>query len=141
MKFRATVCLIGEASRSTPTVWPLPMEVALVPLDDARDGEAPALGPENMMPKLMSAVLVSSTLKTTFMSPNAEPWWRVRLHGLEVLQVRRGYWYPSMIFSLLKTSPSSKGSPRRRTYSLVFVLPLKMMFSMWALSVSPMFRV
>ena len=46
-----------------------------------------------------------------------------------------------MIFSRLKMSPSSKGIPRRSTFSCVRVFPLKMMLSMCALSASWMFSV
>ncbi len=55
------------------------------------------LPPENMTPKLISAVLASSTLKMTFISPNAEPCCVSGVTDLKYCRLAR-YWYPWMIF-------------------------------------------
>ena len=88
MKLTEIVCLMGEASRSTPTVWPRPMKFRSFHFIVPEMGKLP---PEKTTPKLMSAVLVSSRLKITFMRPNADP---CCVSGLTVLKNWRfaRYW-------------------------------------------------
>jgi hypothetical protein len=69
-KLSETVCLIGEASRFTPSVSPRPWKLRSFHLMVPEMGKSP---PEKVSPKLMSAVLVSSSAKITFMSPYSDP--------------------------------------------------------------------
>ena len=79
---------MGEASRSMPSVCPLPWKLRSFHLIVPEMGKVP---PEKTIPKLISAVLVSSMAKITFIRPFSDPGW---VSGVTVLKYCRfcRYW-------------------------------------------------